>query len=191
MSTRRGRGAAGLWLLIGLFAFRVAAQLLQWLSPVDWLPSFDAWQGSGLPYWALLAAQALILLVMMTTARRIATGRLVPRQRAGRWCLALGALYFGTMAVRLTVGVLHLSSHRWFATTLPALFHLVLATFTLLVGRFHWRRGAAGATQRPTPGRRRSPACGVTRRSLSLARSADPSRDDAPSPDSYRWPRTR
>jgi hypothetical protein len=136
--------AAALWLLVVLFAFRLVAQLIQRLMPVECLPPFAAWQGSGLSYWVLLLAQAIILIAMVTTAWRIGSGRLVPRERSGRMYLAFGAIYFGTMAVRLAVGVLDLSPHRWFATTLPAFFHLVLATFVLTLGYFH-RRGTAAA----------------------------------------------
>ncbi|MCY4625892.1 MAG: hypothetical protein OXC99_12960 [Chloroflexi bacterium] len=44
--------------LTALFVARVLAQALQWVSPVSFLPSFDAWQGSSLPYPALFASQS-------------------------------------------------------------------------------------------------------------------------------------
>jgi hypothetical protein len=37
-----------LWSHTALFAFRVAAQLLQYAHPIASLPPFEAWQGSSL-----------------------------------------------------------------------------------------------------------------------------------------------
>ena len=141
MPTTARRYATGLWLLLGLFAFRILAQLAQCVSPVPWLPPFDAWQGSGLPYPALVGAQAIILVLMWRAAWRFASGRVAPHRRTGSWYLTAGAIYFATMLLRLIAGAAHLSSSRWFAAVLPALFHLVLASAVLIVGTSHWRSG--------------------------------------------------
>ncbi len=130
--------AACAWVLVVFFAFRVLAQLVQRLHSVPWLPAFDTWQGSGLPYEILLSAQALILLAMSRLAWRLSTERIQPRARRGVWYLAIGAIYFVTMLLRLLAAVTGLVTDRWSAAALPALFHLVLASFVLLVGAFHW-----------------------------------------------------
>lgn len=134
--------AAILWSLLGLFALRVCAQFVQAVYAVPWLPPFDAWQGSGLPYGGLVTAQALLIALMARLAWLVSTRRVTARRRIGSWCLALGAVYFTTMLLRLVVGTAGFGSHRWFAAVLPAVFHLVLASFVLVVGMFH-RRGAA------------------------------------------------
>ena len=149
MPTTAQRYAAVLWLLLGLFAFRVLAQLAQRVSPVPWLPPFDAWQGSGLPYPALVGAQVVILVLMWRTTWRLATGRVAPRQRTGTWYLTAGATYFAMMVLRLIVGAAHLSSSRWFAAVLPTLFHLVLASAVLIVGAFHRRSGPPSSPALP------------------------------------------
>ncbi|MCY4625891.1 MAG: hypothetical protein OXC99_12955 [Chloroflexi bacterium] len=45
------------------------------------------------------------------------------------------------MAVRLVAGLTLLSDVEWFASTLPALFHVVLASFILLFGHYLYRAG--------------------------------------------------
>ncbi|MCP9452626.1 MAG: hypothetical protein NNA23_08070 [Nitrospira sp.] len=50
-------------LLLSVFCLRVAAQMLQPMSPVAWLPPFEAWVGGGLPYWRLVLCQVLVIMV--------------------------------------------------------------------------------------------------------------------------------
>ena len=45
------------------FLFRVMAQLLQALWPLDVLPSFESWHSATLPYPLLLVSQLAILAV--------------------------------------------------------------------------------------------------------------------------------
>jgi hypothetical protein len=135
------RYAPWLWLLLALFAVRVIAQPLSLLTNSPNLPPFDAWQGSGLPYPVLLAAQLLIIAFMARTATRFRRGDVVPRYRLGVWLLVLGSVYFLTMFFRLVLGLTVLRESRWFSAYLPTTFHLVLASWLLLVGRFHFRYG--------------------------------------------------
>lgn len=134
MSTRRYAGA--LWLLAGLFAFRVVAQPAALLFD-RLLPSFNSWDGGVLPYPVLLATQLVILGWLVHTAWRFSTGNLVPGRRIGRAALAFGGVYFTVMFLRLLLGATALSHVRWFASPLPAFFHLVLATYLLLYGYCH------------------------------------------------------
>jgi hypothetical protein len=136
--------AVWLWLLLGLFGFRVLEQWLQSHFALPLLPAFERWQGSSLPYGTLLASQLLILLLFATIAWRFSTGRVAACPLVGVVMLSLGGFYFSVMFVRLVLGFTVLSHPHWFASHLPALFHLILASFLLLVGHFHWRNRKTG-----------------------------------------------
>lgn len=79
--------------LSALFAARVPGQAVQRWAPQPWLPPFDAFQGSRLPYWLLLFPQLVILMAMLGVARRIQMDRLRPSRRAGRWLAGAGTAY--------------------------------------------------------------------------------------------------
>jgi hypothetical protein len=128
-----------LGLFTALFAFRIAAQLVQYASPSRFLPPFDAWQGSRLDYPLLLTSQVLILAAMAWGTRAVYRRARV-RESVGRWLTVLGAVYFASMCARLVLGLTVLSAIAWFAKPLPALFHMVLAGYVLTFGRFHARR---------------------------------------------------
>ena len=134
MSTRSCAWA--LWLLTGLFAFRVAAQPAA-LAFDRLLPPFNSWDGGVLPYPVLLVTQLVILGWLARTAWRVNTGKVTPRPSIGRAALAFGGLYFSVMFLRLLLGATVLSDVRWFASPLPAFFHLVLATYLLVYGYCH------------------------------------------------------
>ncbi len=126
--------AAGAVVLVGLaalFLVRVVAQLVQWASPTVLLPPFEAWQGSGLPYPVLLASQFMILTVMVWAIRRRHAGRRVFPRRLAAPALWFAIAYLLSMLVRLAAGFTLLSDVAWFAGSLPAYFHLVLAAFLL------------------------------------------------------------
>jgi hypothetical protein len=123
-------------LLTGLFAFRVVAQPAA-LAFDGLLPSFESWARGGLPYPVLLATQLVILGWLARTAWRFSIGKVVPHRRMGRLALAFGGVYFAAMILRLVLGATVLSDVRWFASPLPAFFHLVLATYVMLFGYCH------------------------------------------------------
>jgi len=123
--------------LLLLFCFRVAAQLIQAWSPVDVLPPFDAWASGAVPYWLLCVSQAIVILICAGAIRRLSVGEVVPSAKIGRVLLLVGGIYFGLMSVRLIVGLTIAPDHFWFGARLPTLFHLVLAGFILVYGRFH------------------------------------------------------
>ena len=133
--------------LAALFVLRVLAQAVQWAGPVPFLPSFDAWQGSGLPYPALLASQVLIIVLLARALVVVRSQSIRPASWKHRACFILGGAYFAAMAFRLAAGLTFLSDVEWFAQSLPALFHLVLAAFVLLFGHYIHRAGrdAGGA----------------------------------------------
>ena len=125
-----------LWSFTTLFAFRVAAQLMQYASPVVFLPPFETWQGSGLGYPVLLASQ-LSILALMVWGTRAVSRRVRASRRVGGWLVALGSVYFGSMTARLVLGLTILAHVAWFAKPLPALFHMVLASYVLTLGHYH------------------------------------------------------
>jgi hypothetical protein len=137
-------GRAGLygsytWTLSALFAARVLGQAVQRWVPQPFLPPFEAFQGSRLPYWQLLSFQLLVLVVMMRVARRVQTGRLVPRHRIGFGLAWAGAAYMAVALGRIAVGLAVPDAHAWFKTWIPAFFHVVLAAFVLVVSLYHLR----------------------------------------------------
>lgn len=148
-SPSEGAYAAACWSLSALFAVRVLGQAVQRWMPQPSLPSFEAFQGSGLPYWLLLSVQLLILVVMVRVAARVQAGRLAPSRRAGRWLGWAGAAYMAFAVGRIVVGLGVPDAAAWFKTWIPAFFHVVLAGFVLTVARYHLRRSAPATGPEP------------------------------------------
>lgn len=123
--------------LLLLFCFRVGAQLVQAWSPVDFLPPFKSWESGAVPYWLLCVSQAIIIFICARVIWRLYCRKTVPSVRLGNVLLVIGGLYWGLMCIRLIIGLTVAPDDFWFGATLPTLFHLVLATFVLVCGRFH------------------------------------------------------
>ncbi|MFN5351129.1 MAG: hypothetical protein ACK5BE_00725 [Alphaproteobacteria bacterium] len=68
-------------------------------------------------------------------------GHILARRKLGIWMLALGGIYFVVMVLRLIAGFTFATSHPWLGAHIPAFFHIVLASFFLLVGHFHYKNG--------------------------------------------------
>ena len=122
--------------LAGVFALRVAAQLVQAVHEVPFLPPLEAWQGSAIPYPALLGLQAGILAVLLMVLWRVNIDAFSPRPWKHRACFALGGVYLAVMTGRLIAGLTFLEEHEWFARSIPALFHIVLASLILVFGHY-------------------------------------------------------
>lgn len=131
--------AKWLWLCSGLFALRVVAQAVALRFKSDFLPDFESWHGGVLSYPTLLIAQVLILTWLVWTARRFYNSDISPNRRLGLIILIVSSLYFIVMVLRLLLGLTIMSEHRWFASYLPAFFHLVLASYLFMYGHFHFR----------------------------------------------------
>jgi len=127
--------------LLSIFCFRVFSQLLQKFYPVGFLPPFEDWQSGAVPYWLLVVAQFLIILVCLIVILKISLGRVIPRNRTGKICLFLGAIYLMVMLFRLIVGLTIAPEHSWFGARIPTFFHTVLASFLVTVGVFHYQHG--------------------------------------------------
>ena len=128
-----------LWSLIFLFALRVAGQAMQRWLPQTYLPPFNAFQGSSLPYWLLLSVQLVILATMSTCTYRIHLGMLQPSFNVGRTLAWTGGLYMTGSLIRIVVGLTMPGAPAWFSTWIPAVFHVVLAGFVLAMARHHLR----------------------------------------------------
>jgi len=142
MNSRAGanRGYAVVsWLLTTLFAARVLGQAIQRWAPQPFLPPFSEFQGSSLPYWSLLSAQLLILAVMGFVSRRVQTGTFAPGPRTGTALAWLGGAYMTGSIARIAVGLAVPGAPDWFRTWIPAVFHIVLATFVLTLAFYHRR----------------------------------------------------
>ncbi len=123
--------------LIALFAFRVIAQFMQKYTPVSFLPSLEAWQGSGLPYHWLLFSQIILLGIMGRQIFLMTKDRIAPNLKLGKFFLITGSIYFGSMLLRMIAGLTFAADIHWFATTLPSFFHMILASFILVLARYH------------------------------------------------------
>lgn len=141
--------AAVCWSLSALFAARVLGQAVQRWMPQPFLPPFEAFQGSNLPYWLLLSFQLLILVVMVYVAGRVQTARLVPSRGAGLRLAWVGAPYMAFALGRIALGLAVPDAPAWFKTWIPAFFHLVLAGFVLAVSLYHLRKTAPTTGEEP------------------------------------------
>ena len=131
------------WSLAGLFAARVLGQALQRTLPQPFLPPFDAFQGSRLPYALLLGAQVLILAAMALVSWRMQRRRLVPVPRIGSALRVLGSVYMLFALSRIAIGWAVPGANAWFRTWIPAFFHVVLAAFVLTIAHYHLSAGGA------------------------------------------------
>lgn len=125
-----------LWTLLFLFALRVLGQLLVVSGLAPFLPPMDDWQSGLLPYPLLLVSQIMILGLLATVCVQFSRGHgfflrrqawlSTPSWIAG-WIYALG------MAVRYTL------LRR---DAIPVVFHIVLASFLLVVAQYHRQQRA-------------------------------------------------
>jgi hypothetical protein len=131
------RYALVLWILTVLVCFRVVAQLVQVWYPVEFLPAFGRWHSGTLPYVLLVGVQGVILAACVRIVWGVFKGTIAPSTQKGKVLFALGTIYLLGMCTRLFVGLTIAPDHYWFGATLPTVFHLVLASFIMVYGRFH------------------------------------------------------
>jgi hypothetical protein len=123
--------AALMWVLTALFTARVLGQAVQRWWPQPFLPPFNSFQGSGLPYPLLLTAQIVILGLMMRTALRVRAGTQRPSQTQQKILACFAFVYMGGSILRVVIGIFVPAAPAWFTTWIPAFFHLVLAAFVM------------------------------------------------------------
>lgn len=120
-----------LWMLLGLFALRVLGQLLVVTGVAPFLPPMDEWQSGLLPYPVLLASQLVILMLLATVCVQFSRRRgfFVRRNaRLGSSLWIVGWIYAIGMVVRYAL------LRR---DIIPVIFHIVLASFLLVVAHHH------------------------------------------------------
>ena len=124
--------AALLAVLAIAFACRVMGQAIQHWTPQPWLPAFEAFQGSNLPYWLLLSVQIVLLILMTRAVVRVWQGEPPPRWGGAATAMVLSLLYLCGSLVRIAVALAWPAAPAWFSTWIPAIFHVVLASFGCL-----------------------------------------------------------
>jgi hypothetical protein len=129
-----------LWLLSLAFGLRVTGQAVQRWAPQPFLPPFDAFQGSNLPFGFLLTAQLVILAAMLRAAWGVQRGTLTRSVQAAKVLRWMGGLYMAGSLLRLGIGLGTESAPEWFRAWLPAVFHVVLAGFVLVLASYHSQR---------------------------------------------------
>lgn len=140
--TAAKRLAPILWALLFLFILRVIGQILVALDVVDFLPPMEEWQSGLLPYKYLLVAQIIIIIFYGKICRDFTKGKgffVVPFRKIGKGFLIFGSIYFISMVIRYVLQMIIYPETRWFGGTIPIFLHFVLATFLILVGRYHLR----------------------------------------------------
>lgn len=128
-----------LCLLAALFIFRVLAQLIQKFYNLPFLPPFSSWYSGALSYSWLLLSQIIIIFILALTIQGFAQQTILPNRRLSHWLIIFGSIYFTLMLLRLIAGLTFAASYPWLGAKIPAFFHIVLASFVLLVGHFHCR----------------------------------------------------
>ena len=117
------------WLsaFLGLFVFRVIAQLIQAIWPLSILPPFDSWQSGAMSYQLLLASQIAIIVFLGNILLKFRSYNVKQNPKLGWIYLVVGTVYFVIMAFRLVAGFSFASEHAWLGAHIPGIFHLVLA----------------------------------------------------------------
>ena len=122
-----------LWILLFLFACRVLGQALVAAGVAPFLPPMADWQSGLLPYPLLLASQIVILVVLLIVCVQFSKGDgyFVRRRRwLGTPLWIVGWIYAVGMVMRYAL------LRR---DVIPVVFHVVLASFLLIVARRHRR----------------------------------------------------
>jgi len=127
-----------LWLFTGLFVLRVVGQILIAIRPRSWLPPMEQW--NLVPYSILLPIQFAFIAVMLwidlafTWESGISTAM---NPSLGRFLIVFSAVYALAMPIRYVIRMSRRSDQRWFGGTIPMVFHIVLASYLYILGRFY------------------------------------------------------
>jgi hypothetical protein len=136
--------ATALWTLFALFAGRVAGQLAVALDAAPFLPPMDEWQSGLLPYPLLLAAQFVLIAGLGSVCVQFSRGRgyfVRFRNWLGTPLWIVGWIYAASMVVRYAVWMAIRPEKRWTGDLIPVVFHIVLASFLIIVADHHRGRG--------------------------------------------------
>jgi hypothetical protein len=123
-------------IILLLFSFRVASQYLQLNADISFLPEFDAWHSASIPYQLLLWSQLILIFLSVTVILKIYKSSYRANDKRATILLWIGWLYFTFMMIRFLLSITVMQSHVWFGATLPAFFHMVLASFLIVLGSY-------------------------------------------------------
>lgn len=123
--------------LLAMLVFRVLAQLIQSIYPVEFLPSFSKWASGALPYTVLVIIQIAIIAGFIVIILQMSRAQIARSKRVGTGLYLIGTVYFTAMFFRLMIGLLFENTPQWFQFPIPSFFHLVLASFLLVLANFH------------------------------------------------------
>ena len=139
-----------LWALLLLFILRVLGQLLVVIGWGWFLPPMSQWYSGLLPYRFLLPAQIVIIILYGKVCLSFTRGSgflFTPRRKVGRALLTFGAVYFTVMLLRYPITMALYPERRWTGGLIPVFFHLVLSTFILSLGRYHFLNSGTAESQ--------------------------------------------
>ena len=128
-----------LWTCLLLFILRVLGQIYVSIYHVAWLPSMSEWYSGVIPYYQLMPAQLIIIMLMTIIAydfTRKSGFFFVTKTTTSTTLVSLGIIYFSSMVLRYIIKMTRHPELRWFGECIPIIFHSVLATFILLCGTY-------------------------------------------------------
>lgn len=125
-----------LWILFFLFLFRVTMQFILQFAEISFLPGFDQWHSNTLPYHILLICQILILTLYFRICMRVSRNTLRSKKSVSVFLLISGNIYFVSMLIRYAVTMYLHPEMRWTGHLIPVVFHLVLASFLIVLGMY-------------------------------------------------------
>lgn len=126
-----------LWIVLCLFCMRVIGQLIQFVFSFSFLPSFDEFHSGTMSYAILLFFQLVIIFFYLRTSLRISQGRITANRIKGKRLLILGIMYASVMIVRYILRMAMFPAERWFGGCIPIFFHIILASFFIIIGIYH------------------------------------------------------
>lgn len=129
-----------LWVLFGLFCFRVFAQILVYFIHLPFLPPFEKWHSNTLPYPVLLCFQGLIIIIFTRNCLRVQRDTLKANIKTGKFLKVFGGIYFLSMIIRYIITMVLHPELRWLGHAIPVFFHMVLASFLITLGYYHVNR---------------------------------------------------
>jgi hypothetical protein len=126
-----------LWICTLLFLVRVMGQIWVGICRPPSLPPWSEWHSGVLPYPLLLLTQLLLLMFMAVVNTDQARGAgwfgAVQLQTRNRLRL-FGIVYALAMIFRYAARMTLVPEARWLGGTIPIGFHLVLASWVILLG---------------------------------------------------------
>src|SRR4030095_1179950 len=141
----------GLWLL---FCLRVAGQALVAAGIGGFLPPMQVWYSGLIPYPLLLQLQLVLIWLLGKICKNFTHGQgwlVEPDRQLGRGLLVFGIIYGLVMIARYVICMALMPEQRWLGGTIPIFFHLILASFACLLGRYHYSEATGHRHSDPCP----------------------------------------